>query len=141
MPTKIAATSSMPSMKRSMRLGTRGGVSGVAMLYSDIASGGHGLSLPPPLAGEGWGGGSIGMQCHTCPLPGPPPQAGEGTQLQCRAAKSIAQYDALYCVSVVCSSLKIASGSPPAFLTLSAQLFCSGSAALRHSPSCSGVIE
>ena len=33
--------------------------------------------LPPPLAGEGWGG--EGVDQIACPLPVPPPQAGEGT--------------------------------------------------------------
>jgi hypothetical protein len=35
--------------------------------------------LPPPLVGEGWGGGHIRMNLDVCPLPAPPPQAGEGT--------------------------------------------------------------
>jgi hypothetical protein len=34
---------------------------------------------PPPLAGEGWGGGTLhGTKLRTRPLPDPPPQAGEG---------------------------------------------------------------
>src|SRR5262245_23007523 len=37
--------------------------------------------LPLPLAGEGWGGGEIAHgSLVACPLPIPPPQAGEGTQ-------------------------------------------------------------
>ena len=40
--------------------------------------------LPPPLAGEGWGGGASGdsrtWDTPLRPLPSPPPQAGEGTQ-------------------------------------------------------------
>src|SRR5262249_994340 len=37
--------------------------------------------LPPPLAGEGWGGGELApMSLVACPLPVPPKQAGEGTQ-------------------------------------------------------------
>src|SRR5215831_5344720 len=36
--------------------------------------------LPPPLAGEGWGGGErADLNLVACPLPVPPPQAGEGT--------------------------------------------------------------
>src|SRR5690349_6669722 len=41
--------------------------------------------LPPPLAGEGWGGGSIvahlerRLRATDLPPPSPPPQAGEGT--------------------------------------------------------------
>src|SRR5262245_65205156 len=36
--------------------------------------------LPPPLAGEGWGGGERAhLNPVACPLPVPPPQAGEGT--------------------------------------------------------------
>src|SRR5262245_981237 len=43
------------------------------------ASGKLGL-LPLPLAGEGWGGGELAqMSLVACPLPVPPPQAGEGT--------------------------------------------------------------
>src|SRR5262245_33167773 len=40
----------------------------------------RGLNLhPPPLAGEGWGGGELArMNLFACPLPVPPPQAGEG---------------------------------------------------------------
>src|SRR5262245_14490979 len=42
--------------------------------------------LPPPLAGEGWGGGELAQMkrfvCRpdlvACPLPIPPPQSGEG---------------------------------------------------------------
>ena len=38
-------------------------------------------SSPLPLAGEGWGGGERArMSLFACPLPVPPPQAGEGTQ-------------------------------------------------------------
>jgi hypothetical protein len=39
--------------------------------------------LPLPLAGEGWGGGpcSKSVPWH-CPLPDPPPQAGEGTKTE-----------------------------------------------------------
>ena len=36
------------------------------------------LSSPPPLAGEGQGGGSDGSLRKKVPLPNPPPQAGEG---------------------------------------------------------------
>src|SRR5262245_18954696 len=43
--------------------------------------------LPPPLAGEGWGGGTHGTSLRSCPLPVPPPQAGEGT-LEPRAPHS-----------------------------------------------------
>ena len=35
--------------------------------------------LPPPLAGEGWGGGIGEGADRRFPLPVPPPQAGEGT--------------------------------------------------------------
>jgi ABC transporter substrate binding protein (PQQ-dependent alcohol dehydrogenase system) len=35
--------------------------------------------LPPPFTGEGWGGGVIARTLRACPLPVPPPQAGEGT--------------------------------------------------------------
>src|SRR5262249_26256067 len=36
--------------------------------------------LPPPLAGGGWGGGErADLNLVACPLPVPPPQAGEGT--------------------------------------------------------------
>jgi pimeloyl-ACP methyl ester carboxylesterase len=41
------------------------------------------FSLPPPLAGEGWGGGSSNTHAARlvkAPLPNPPPQAGEGTK-------------------------------------------------------------
>src|SRR5262245_28199193 len=38
-------------------------------------------ALPPALGGEGWGGGELArMSLVACPLPVPPPQAGEGTQ-------------------------------------------------------------
>src|SRR5262245_21102003 len=38
-------------------------------------------ALPPPLAGEGWGGGELArMSLVACPLPVPPPQAGEGME-------------------------------------------------------------
>src|SRR5215510_3377117 len=47
----------------------------------------HGL-LPPPLAGEGWGGGRHQWAADGCPLPVPPPQAGEGTLWQCLRAAS-----------------------------------------------------
>jgi hypothetical protein len=39
--------------------------------------------LPLPLAGEGWGGGSRSESVPwNCPLPDPPPQAGEGTKTE-----------------------------------------------------------
>src|SRR5271157_4969483 len=39
--------------------------------------------LPLPLAGEGWGGGSRSESVPwKCPLPDPPPQAGEGTKTE-----------------------------------------------------------
>ena len=38
--------------------------------------------LPPPLAGEGWGGGGLKCPAVWRPLPVPPPQAGEGTMWQ-----------------------------------------------------------
>src|SRR5690606_31698629 len=40
-----------------------------------------GALLPPPLAGEGWGGGRLPCACHAgprCPPPGLPPRAGGG---------------------------------------------------------------
>src|SRR5262245_49144264 len=39
---------------------------------------------PPPLAGEGQGGGIQAMPVVICPLPTPPPQAGEGAGRVCR---------------------------------------------------------
>src|SRR5205085_2435208 len=39
--------------------------------------------LPPPLAGEGWGGGKRSSRRLLRPLPVPPAQAGEGTLLPC----------------------------------------------------------
>ena len=45
------------------------------------------------------------------------------------------------CVSASLSSCMIASGLPPILLTLSAQVLANGSAALRHSASCSPEIE
>src|SRR5262249_7895809 len=61
---------------------------------AECALAGNGIStsgklglLPPPLAGEGWGGGECAhtnlyagrIDLVACPLPIPPPQAGEGT--------------------------------------------------------------
>ncbi len=41
------------------------------------------LLSPPPLAGEGWGGGTLhGTKLQTGPLPDPPPQAGEGKDMR-----------------------------------------------------------
>ncbi len=41
--------------------------------------------LPPPRAGEGWGGGRAGATAGQLrPLPNPPPQAGEGVNLGAR---------------------------------------------------------
>src|SRR5690606_21189078 len=40
-----------------------------------------GALLPPPLAGEGWGGGRLPCACHAgprCPLPASPREWGEG---------------------------------------------------------------
>jgi hypothetical protein len=43
--------------------------------------GGVDFILPPPLAGEGWGGGlAPSPRRGVGPLPSPPPQAGEGTR-------------------------------------------------------------
>src|SRR5436305_10819111 len=50
------------------------------------------------------------------------------------------QNAALCFVSVAVRSFMIASGSPPPFLTLSAQVLCSGSAACFHSASCASEI-
>src|SRR5262245_6293916 len=60
------------------------------------ASGELGL-LPPPLAGEGWGGGerahmnffACPLDLVACPLPIPPPHAGEGMHRACDNAPSL----------------------------------------------------
>jgi hypothetical protein len=45
-----------------------------------ISASGELRLLPPPLAGEGGGGGELAhINLFACPLPIPPPQAGEGT--------------------------------------------------------------
>src|SRR6266511_2147207 len=53
---------------------------GMTMSSWGVISGGDELGLlPPPLAGEGWGGGCLHTRyLFACPLPVPPPQAGEG---------------------------------------------------------------
>src|SRR4029079_6815119 len=50
-----------------------------------------------------------------------------------------AQYAALSFASCALSSFMIVSGSPPAFLTLSAQVFASGSDAFFHSATCAAL--
>src|ERR1700733_4169456 len=52
----------------------------------------------------------------------------------------LGQKPALYCVSDVCSSFQIASGSPPALFTASAHFCLSGSADCFHKASWSSVI-
>src|ERR1700754_2844186 len=120
MPTKIAATRSMPSMKRSMALREGG---------AGAASGG---SITGP-ASE--------LAMAYCGYLRARRRRIAAVRLRPTVDGGDAQYDALYCVSDACNAFRIASGSPPAFLTLSAQFFVSGSAAFRHSASCSGEIE
>ena len=73
-----------------------------------------------------------------------PPQddatAANVAAVACPVNQPKAQYAALYFASESFRSFMIAAGSPPAFFTLSAQFFSSGSADLRHSASCASVI-
>src|SRR4029079_15256816 len=62
----------------------------------------------------------------------PPPQLG------CRRRDEV-QYASLSFSNCALSSFMIVSGSPPAFLTLSAQVFSSGSAAFFHSATCAAL--
>ena len=62
-----AAAPSAKSARRSFRIAV-----------TDCSPRARGL-LPPPFTGEGWGGGELARIFRSCPLPNPPPQAGEGT--------------------------------------------------------------
>src|SRR3954471_12461362 len=104
----------------------------------------HTLHLSPVGRGRERSSPVEGEQTHrqTCaPSPQPSPQ-GE-MEPAVYAATDVAapvQYAALYFAIAAFSSFMIASGSPPAFFTLSPHALSSGSAAFFHSASCSLLI-
>src|SRR5436309_460203 len=83
---------------------------------------GHGRPLPISAAWDGCKHGSGGEHARRRTL-----------------RRTAHQYPELYLASVALRSFRMASGSPPPFFTPSVHTAVTGSAALFHSPSCSGV--